>query len=67
VSAGIADTTMTPRFEQLMRISDEALYTAKDSGRDRVIVGTAQEAKEGRTRHATEHPAVPNLEMIANG
>ncbi|MGC2028869.1 MAG: diguanylate cyclase [Steroidobacteraceae bacterium] len=67
VSAGIADTTMTPRFEQLMRISDEALYSAKDTGRDRVIVGTVQQANEGRTRHATEHPAVPNLEMIANG
>jgi hypothetical protein len=50
-----------------MRISDEALYSAKDAGRDRVIVGTVQHAKEGRARHATEHPAVPNLEMIANG
>jgi hypothetical protein len=39
----------------------------KDAGRDRVIVGTVQQAKEGRARHATEHPAVPNLEMIANG
>ena len=58
---------MTPRFEQLMRISDEALYGAKDAGRDRVVVGTAQQANEGKTRHATEHPAVPNLEMIANG
>lgn len=66
VSAGIADTTMSPRFEQLMKISDEALYGAKDGGRDRAVIGNTQPIKDSGKRHATEHHAIPSLSMIAN-
>jgi predicted signal transduction protein with EAL and GGDEF domain len=57
---------MSPRFEQLLKISDEALYAAKDAGRDRAIVGHSHPAQEGKGRHATEHPATPDLQMIAS-
>lgn len=39
VSAGIADTNMSPRFEQLLKICDEALYAAKGAGRDQAVIG----------------------------
>ena len=64
VSAGIADTSMSPKFEQLLTLSDEALYAAKDAGRDRAVIGT--KSGMARARHATEHHATPSLAMIAN-
>jgi diguanylate cyclase (GGDEF)-like protein len=64
VSAGIADTSMSPMFEQLLTFSDEALYAAKDAGRDRAVIGTTSEL--AKARHATEHHATPSLAMIAH-
>jgi diguanylate cyclase (GGDEF)-like protein len=64
VSAGIADTSMSPMFEQLLTFSDEALYAAKDAGRDRAVIGTTSAL--AKARHATEHHATPSLAMIAN-
>jgi len=66
VSAGIADSTMNPRLEQLLRIADEALYAAKDAGRDRAVIGSGRPVPDAAKRHATEHHAVPSLEMIAS-
>lgn len=37
-SFGISDTTMSSHFEQLLRMADEALYCAKESGRDRAMI-----------------------------
>lgn len=64
-SFGIADTSMTPRFEQLLKIADEALYCAKESGRDRAMIGALQSINEANTRRAVEHPAVADLAAIA--
>ncbi|HEX9139832.1 MAG TPA: diguanylate cyclase [Steroidobacteraceae bacterium] len=64
-SFGIADTSMTPRFEQLLKIADEALYCAKESGRDRAMIGAAQSINEANTRRAVEHPAVADSAAIA--
>ena len=38
VSFGIADSTMSPEREDLLRLADDALYAAKRAGRNRVMV-----------------------------
>jgi diguanylate cyclase (GGDEF)-like protein len=67
VSAGISDTAMHSRFEHLLKISDAALYAAKDAGRDRAVIGSAHQESTSGERHETEHHATPSLHMIANG
>jgi diguanylate cyclase (GGDEF)-like protein len=62
-SFGISDTVMNPRFEQLLRIADEALYDAKESGRDRAVIAGQPKPV---TRRAVEHPAAPDLNLIAS-
>ncbi len=64
-SFGISDTTMSPRFEQLLRMADEALYRAKASGRDCALVA-GQPTSAAPTRHPVEHPAAPDLNLIAS-
>jgi diguanylate cyclase (GGDEF)-like protein len=64
-SFGIVDTSMTPRFEQLLKSADEALYIAKESGRDRAVIGAIQTGNEPSTRRAVEHPAVADYAAIA--
>ncbi|MGH8253477.1 MAG: GGDEF domain-containing protein, partial [Steroidobacteraceae bacterium] len=66
-SFGVADSTMSPRFEKLLKIADEALYRAKDAGRDRVVIGSMQmvDDTDTYTRHVYEHPASPNIKKMA--
>ena len=65
-SFGIADSSMSPRFEKLLKIADEALYRAKDAGRDRVVTGSAEliDDADTYTRHVFEHPASPNMKKM---
>ncbi len=65
-SFGIADSTMAPRFEQMVRIADDALYRAKDAGRDRAVVGDPG-AVDGVPRRAVEHPAAVDIVRLARG
>lgn len=64
-SFGIADTTMARQLEDLLRIADEALYCAKDAGRDRAIIGTPVAVAAQIARRPVEHPAMPDIETIA--
>ena len=66
-SFGVADSSMSPRFEKLLKIADEALYHAKDTGRDRVVIGSAQmvDDSDTYTRHVYEHPASPNMKKMS--
>ncbi|HYL69745.1 MAG TPA: sensor domain-containing diguanylate cyclase, partial [Candidatus Dormibacteraeota bacterium] len=66
-SFGISDTTMSAHFDQLLRMADEALYCAKDAGRDcAVIYGTQKSTKPVSTRRPVEHPAAPDVSLIAS-
>ncbi len=66
-SFGVADSSMSPRFEKLLKIADEALYRAKDAGRDRIMIGSAQMVDDADTytRHVYEHPASPNMKKMS--
>ena len=66
-SFGIADSTMSPHFERMVKIADEALYRAKEEGRDRVVVGDARLATTGEFRRAFEHPSSVSIRKLAEG
>jgi predicted signal transduction protein with EAL and GGDEF domain len=57
---------MSPRFEQLLRMADEALYCAKESGRDRAMIAGHHGSTAPTARRAVEHPAAPDLSLIAS-
>jgi diguanylate cyclase (GGDEF)-like protein len=65
-SFGISDTTMSAHFDQLLRMADEALYSAKDAGRDCAIIYGTQKTKPLSTRRTVEHPAAPDVSLIAS-
>jgi len=64
LSAGIADTTMTRDFDQLVRIADESLYVSKEAGRNRATVGSAA-MLDVPARHDTEQTAAIDMRMLA--
>ena len=66
-SFGVADSTMTQRFDQLIRIADDALYQAKDGGRDRAEIGEPEKITGAVPRRAMEHPAAVDLAKLAAG
>jgi len=66
-SFGIADTTMSPRFERMVKIADEALYRAKEEGRDRAVIGDARLATTGEFRRAVEHTTSVSIRKLAEG
>jgi diguanylate cyclase (GGDEF)-like protein len=66
-SYGISDSTMSPRFERMVKIADEALYRAKEEGRDRAVIGDARLATTGEFRRAVEHPASLSVRKLAEG
>ena len=66
-SFGIADTTMSPRFERMVKIADEALYCAKDEGRDRAVIGDSRLAVSGEFRRTVEHTTSVSIRKLAEG
>jgi diguanylate cyclase (GGDEF)-like protein len=57
-SFGIADSTMSKGFDDLVRIADDALYKAKEAGRDRAIIGRPQRREDD----AEQAPAAPEAD-----
>src|SRR5262249_38463065 len=64
-SFGIADSTMTTRVRHVARLADEALYRAKDAGRNRSMVADPHGLQAAR--HATEHSAAIDVAMLDTG
>jgi diguanylate cyclase (GGDEF)-like protein len=64
-SFGIADSSMSTRLEQLLKIADTALYSAKEQGRDRGVIGGVFNPDVTEERAKFEHPAAPNVHWIA--
>jgi diguanylate cyclase (GGDEF)-like protein len=64
-SFGVADSSMSDRLEQLIRIADDALYTAKDAGRDRAVIGNPGNVVASVPRRAMEHPAAVDIALVA--
>lgn len=58
-SFGIADSTMGPSLDEVMRIADDALYASKKNGRDRATIG----APAGSNLHAPEPTPVAAEEL----
>ncbi|MFM2287622.1 MAG: hypothetical protein RL684_765 [Pseudomonadota bacterium] len=63
-SFGISDTTLSSQFEQLARMADDALYKAKDAGRDRAIMAKDNAAAESMPRRDAEHLVSIDLQMM---
>ena len=69
-SFAVADSTLNSRFDQLIRVADDALYRAKDGGRDRAEFGEFGEFGEitgAVPRRAMEHPAAVDVTKLASG
>src|SRR5258706_289623 len=66
-SFGIADSTMSPRFERMVKIADEALYRAKEEGRDPAIICDSRLANTRGFPRAVEHPASITVRKLAEG
>ncbi|MBS0376013.1 MAG: diguanylate cyclase [Proteobacteria bacterium] len=64
-SFGVAHSSMASRFEQLVRIADDALYRAKEGGRDRAVLGDPAHVEPAMRRREVEHPAAMDIERIA--
>lgn len=54
-SFGISDSTMADGLEGILRLADDALYHAKEQGRDRASVGGLDGAQAPSLRQMSEH------------
>jgi diguanylate cyclase (GGDEF)-like protein len=66
-SFGIADSTMTRDRETLIRLADEALYRAKQAGRDCASVGDAASAGSSTPRRERDQGAIVDITQLARG
>lgn len=62
VSFGVADSTQSREMGPLIAMADEALYQAKEEGRDRAVV--ARSGSGVVIRHKTEEGSRVNLRML---
>lgn len=54
-SFGVADTHMSTRFDELVRIADDALYRSKQNGRDQATIGNPLIIHTKTPRRTTDH------------
>jgi diguanylate cyclase (GGDEF)-like protein len=66
-SFGIADTSMSLQLDQLARMADDALYQAKEAGRNRAVIARGGGAAQGVPRRKAEHLAEVDVKTMALG
>jgi diguanylate cyclase (GGDEF)-like protein len=66
-SFGIADSTMARDRESIVRLADEALYRAKQAGRDRCAIGDPQLVGPASVRRERDQGAVVDITQVARG
>src|SRR5688572_1393088 len=66
-SFGIADSTMARERESIVRLADEALYCAKQAGRDRCNIADPQLAGPAGPRRERDQGAVVDITQVARG
>jgi diguanylate cyclase (GGDEF)-like protein len=66
-SFGIADSSMARDRESIVRLADEALYRAKQAGRDRCSIGDPQLAGPLGVRRERDQGAVVDITQVARG
>jgi len=64
-SFGIADASMGARFEDVVRVADDALYRSKEGGRNRATIGDPAQVATAK-RRPSEHRASIDVRMLAN-
>lgn len=65
-SYGVADSTMAGELEHVIRIADQALYQAKETGRDRLAIGQpGSEPLLPEPRHASECDGTIDVRMLS--
>lgn len=62
-SFGISDSSMGESFRDVARLADDALYRAKNEGRDRAQIADSKASETGSPRH-TEHSAAIDITML---
>jgi diguanylate cyclase (GGDEF)-like protein len=64
-SFGVADSSMGPQLEDVVRVADDALYRSKHAGRDRATIGDPKLAQTGQ-RPASDQRAAIDLKMLVH-
>src|SRR5207244_6302638 len=57
-SFGIADASMGARFEDVVRVADDALYRSKEGGRDRATVGDPAQLATAKRRPSENRASI---------
>lgn len=63
-SYGISDTTMASKFDEIARLADNALYQAKEQGRDRAVIANGPSAALVMPRRDAEHLAAVDMDLM---
>ena len=66
-SYGVCDSTMAGAFEDLLRLADDALYRAKEAGRDRVCVANPAQLDYDAERRSPDQDATVDVPMMVVG